>query len=323
MAALGLNSADPAVNTLEMAVQTHIAVPSFLAPLCVPDGIARVSTFDDPRTHDVEVLNSEMLVAPFWPAGDVYALVGRMPHLKLLQALTAGVDQLLPIVPPGVAVCSARGVHDVPVAEWIIGAILSILHGFPTALDAQRSGRWGKAPVGGELTGSRVLIVGYGSIGKALEQRLLPFDADITRVARHPVRGVYSSQRLPELLPSADIVVLTLPSEPETHHMVDAQFLCLMHDDAILVNAGRGPLIDTSALLVELQHRRLRAALDVTDPEPLPDGHPLFSAPGALITPHMASRTPKQAERLRLLVAQQLQRIAKGLPPLNIVTTER
>jgi phosphoglycerate dehydrogenase-like enzyme len=214
--------------------------------------------------------------------------------------------------------CSARGAHDVPVSEWVLAAILSDVKNLATARDHQREERWVTEPVG-RLKGSTVLLLGYGSIARAVEDRLQPFGVRILRIARRPRAGVATMEALPALLPQADIVVILLALTPETAGTVDAAFLRRMKSGALLVNAARGRLVDTGALLQALEGGRVRAVLDVTDPEPLPAGHPLWRAPGALITPHVGGNTADWQKTTYILARAQLQRWVRGEPLLNLV----
>ncbi|HET9782077.1 MAG TPA: 2-hydroxyacid dehydrogenase [Candidatus Dormibacteraeota bacterium] len=244
----------------------------------------------------------------------------RLVGLRVVQTLSAGVDWLVGDVPSGVTLCNASGVHDVPVSEWTLMAILAMQRELPLQLGWQQSARWHRpGPETGDLEGSTVLILGYGSIGRAVEARLLPFGVDVVRVARTARDGVHGMSDLASLLPRADVVVILLPLTDETRGIVDARFLAAMHDGALLVNAARGSIVDTAALVAEAQSGRLRAALDVTDPEPLPDGHPLWTAPGVLITPHTAGSSQRFAERAWRFVADQLGRYERGEPLQNVV----
>jgi phosphoglycerate dehydrogenase-like enzyme len=213
--------------------------------------------------------------------------------------------------------CNARGAHDAGTAEWIVGAIIASRHEFPEFALAQREGRWDYHQTE-TMTDARVLIVGYGSIGAALERRLEPFEVEVVRVARSERAGVHAVDELPGLLPDADVVVLSVPSTPETKGLVDADFLAQMKDGALLVNAARGSVVDTSALLAEAG--RLRTALDVTDPEPLPPDHPLWRAPGVFITPHVGGSTPASTRRIAALVRDQFGRYSRGRPLRNVIT---
>jgi phosphoglycerate dehydrogenase-like enzyme len=170
------------------------------------------------------------------------------------------------------------------------------------------------------MVGARVLMVGAGDIGRAIGRMLAGFDAELTWVARTAREGVHGFAELPELLPQADVVVLIVPVTPQTTGMVDAAFLSAMPDDALLVNAARGVVVDTDALLAELESGRLRAALDVTDPEPLPAGHPLWAAPNLLLTPHVAGAVPGTNARAAAAVIDQLQRVLAGQELVNVVT---
>ncbi|NJQ03014.1 2-hydroxyacid dehydrogenase [Streptomyces zingiberis] len=250
----------------------------------------------------------------------------QMTSLQVVQTLTAGVDHVLPAVPelpPGTRLCNARGVHEASTAELALTLILASLRGVPSFVRAQDAGEWRPAfrPA---LADKHVLIVGYGSIGSAVEDRLTPFEcARVTRVARSAratTRGpVHPMEELPGLLPEADVVVLVTPLTEETRAMVDAGFLARMKDGALLVNVGRGPVVDTGALLAETAAGRLTAALDVTDPEPLPAGHPLWSTPGVLITPHVGGPSSAFLPRARRLLRSQLERFAAGQTLDNVI----
>lgn len=260
----------------------------------------------------------EVVVLPFWVPPSRMAVLAKLPRLKLIQLMSAGAENVVPFVPSGVTLCNARGVHDPAVAEWIMAVILAQVRQLPRFMAAQQAGTW--EPARSEpLAGQTVLIVGYGSIGEAVERMLAPFDVTTERIARRPRPGVMSMDDLPQALPRADIVILLVPVTPATAGLVDAKFLARMHDGALLVNAARGSIVDTAALLAELVSGRLRAALDVTDPEPLPDGHPLWSAPGLLLTPHVAGAMTTAGPRVMALVKDQLARYAAAEPLLNVV----
>lgn len=263
-------------------------------------------------------------------AGRLRELLPRLPELEVVQTIYAGVEWLLPLAPPGVTVCNASGAHDVAVAEWVVAAILASEKRLPDFVDRQREGRWdpGVNPVtaGGEprllddVEGKTVLIVGHGSIGRAVEARLAPFGCRVLGVALHARPGVHTPDALPALLPAADVVVLLLPLTPETERIADAGFLARMRAGALLVNAARGPLVDTAALEDALRAGRLRAVLDVTEPEPLPSDHSLWSAPNVLITPHVAGASTRWLERVYRLVGEQVRRRARGEPLANVRT---
>ncbi|WP_033343946.1 2-hydroxyacid dehydrogenase [Catenuloplanes japonicus] len=262
-------------------------------------------------------------VPPFLAGFGAATVAGRFPKLEVVQLLSAGAEVWAGQLADGVTLCDARGVHDSSTAEWAMAAILGHLREFPAFARAQARDEWSYAahtPTD-ELAGKRVLIVGAGSIGAALAARLLPFEVTVTLVARRarPDESVHAVSELPSLLPHADIVVLIVPQTDATHHLVDAAFLAAMPDGALLVNAARGRVVDTAALLAEVSSGRLSAALDVTDPEPLPAGHALWSLPNVLLTPHVAGSVHGHHRRAYALVGAQLRRLASGQPLINIV----
>ena len=258
-------------------------------------------------------------VPPFFPRPPGIAAMREMPQLAVVQTLTAGVDRLLASLPPRVTLCNARGVHDASTAEWVVAAMLAALREFPLFAREQAAGRW-NYHFTDCLAGKTVLIVGYGSIGAAVERRLAGFEVQVVRVARTGRPGVATVSDLPGLLPGADVVVLLAPVTPETIGMADAAFLARMKDGALLVNAARGSLLRTDALVAELRQGRLQAALDVTDPEPLPAGHPLWTMPGVFITPHEAASTPVSTARMIRHVRDQAERFLNGAPLLNVIS---
>lgn len=260
-------------------------------------------------------------VPPFLSSGEVVSLAARMPNLEVIQLLSAGADAWVGRVPDGVALCDARGVHDSSTAEWVVAAILAALRRFDHFARAQAERRWSYAEAAptDELAGKRVLIVGAGSIGRALAARLEPFEVELTHVARTARDGVHSIDELPALLPGADVIVLLVPLTPQTRGMVDAAFLGAMRDGALLVNAARGPVADTAALTKELGTGRIMAALDVTDPEPLPVDHPLWTMPGLLLTPHVAGSVRGLLPRAYRLIGAQVRRWLAGQPLQNRV----
>jgi phosphoglycerate dehydrogenase-like enzyme len=260
----------------------------------------------------------EIVIPPFPVMRPDLSVLGPLPSLRLVQLLLAGAEKVIPYVPPGVALGVARGAHDQVVAEWVLAAVLAHMRSLPRFVRAQEAGIWDFA-LTDTLGGKTVLILGYGSIGVAVAKLLEPFDVTVLPVARRSRPGVYALADLPSLLPSADVVVLLVPVTDETTGMVDAAFLGLMPDKALLVNAARGAVVDTAALLAELGSGRLSAALDVTDPEPLPAGHPLWSAPGLLLTPHVAGASGKPMVRALAIARAQLIRYAAGEPLRDLV----
>jgi phosphoglycerate dehydrogenase-like enzyme len=256
---------------------------------------------------------------PFLSSGGTARLIEKMPGLRVIQLLSAGADAWVGRVPAGVTLCDGRGVHDSSTSEWAVAATLAYLRDFPRFARAQERRDWSYGHTD-ELAGKRVLIVGAGSIGAAIARRLEPFEVSLTLVARQARDGVHSVDELPRLLPSADVVVLVVPLTPATTGLVDAAFLAAMPDGALLVNAARGPVVDTTALTAELSTGRISAAVDVTDPEPLPADHPLWELPNFLLTPHVAGSVRGLLPRAYRLVAEQLRRYAAGGPLENVVT---
>jgi phosphoglycerate dehydrogenase-like enzyme len=249
-------------------------------------------------------------------------LLRRLDDVRVVQAMSAGVEDLIGQIPSGAVLCDGAGVHDIPVAEWAVMAILAMYRRLPQHVLDQQAARWMHPgfTAEGDLEGAHVLIVGYGSIGRALEARLGPFKVNIVRVSRHARAGVSSVEELPTLLPQADVVVILLPLTPETERFVDARFLSLMRPGSLLVNPSRGRVVDTAALMEALSRHHIRAAIDVTDPEPLPDGHELWTMGDVLITPHVAGSVRRLYDRGWALVARQLRKYLKGEPLDNVVT---
>jgi phosphoglycerate dehydrogenase-like enzyme len=255
--------------------------------------------------------------------------------------MMAGTEWIPPLVGPHVTICNARGAHNICTAEWTLTAILSMLKYFPMYYNIQREGKWKRrfeasphyAVITGdrrpwyppvmleELTGKTVLLVGYGSIGKEIERMLSPFDVEVLRVARsaRTELEVHAVSELDSLLPKVDVVVLILPSTDESKGLIGRRQFDLMKQGALLVNAARGPIVETDALVEALHSGRIRAAIDVTDPEPLPEGHPLWSCPNLLLTPHIGGSSTQFAPRALRIAANELRRYLKGEPLYNVV----
>ncbi len=301
-----------------------------------PQGIELIPLPND-LAHDIDI---DVWIPDPYPTRAM-SLWPRLRGVRLILSLMAGTEWIPPLAGPHVTICNARGAHNISTAEWTIGAILAMLKYFPLYLDVQRSGIWKRrfeadtqyARVTGdarphyppilleELTGKSVLLVGYGAIGKEIERMIAPFHVELTRIARSarvkpPVHAV---SELDNLLPHAEIVILILPSTAESHHLIGRRQLALMRQGALLVNAARGPIVDTDALVDALNAGHTRAALDVTDPEPLPEGHPLWSCPNLLLTPHAAGASPQFAPRSLKIAADELRRYINGEPLQNVV----
>jgi phosphoglycerate dehydrogenase-like enzyme len=301
-----------------------------------PEGIQFVP-LSDSLDHDVEI---DVWIPDPYPARSLRVA----PHLrgvKLVLSLMAGTEWIPGAMGPHVTICNARGAHNVATAEWTLAAILATLKYFPLYLDIQNSGIWKRrfeastqfARISGdtrqiyppvmqeELTGKSVLLIGYGSIGREIERMLAPFHVSLTRVAR-TVRTnptVHAVSELDSLLPAADVVILILPATAESNKLIGARQLALMRQGTLLVNAARGPVVDTDALVAALNSGRIRAVLDVTDPEPLPEGHPLWSCPNLLLTPHIGGSSPRFAQRALQIASDELRRYIAGEPLHNVV----
>ncbi|GHH45786.1 phosphoglycerate dehydrogenase [Lentzea cavernae] len=262
--------------------------------------------------------DAEVLIPRFLAGTDPREVFASLPNLKLVQLLSAGAENFIGKVPDGVLLSTCRGAHGGSTAEWAIGALLAIYRDFLVFERARADGRW-DYHLTDTLQDKKVLIVGAGDLGEQLRKRLEPFDATAVLVGRTARDGVHGQDELPQLLPEFDAVVIFTPMTEETRHLVDAKFLAAMKDGAILVNGARGPVVDTDALLAELNSGRLRAALDVTDPEPLPENHPLWTAPGLLLTPHVAGSCTGHTQRAYAVAAAEISRFASGEEPRNLV----
>jgi len=289
-------------------------VPSMLAPLEVGPSID-VAFYDD-VTSLGDVSEVEFLVPPYMGDPRDLGILRTMPRLSVVQLLTAGYDGALPWIPGGVTLCNAEGVHDASTSELAVGLILASLRGIDDAARAMTTGAWDHGSRV-SLADRRVLIVGSGGVGRAIRDRLVPFDVSIRMVARSAREGISGPEELPDLLTQSDIVVIAVPLDDSSRRLVDADFLAQMADGSLLVNVSRGAVADTEAMLNEVS--RLRFALDVTDPEPLPSDHPLWSSPNVLITPHVGGDTSAFLPRARRLVEEQLARWRGGRPLKAVV----
>jgi phosphoglycerate dehydrogenase-like enzyme len=289
----------------------------------IPDGIEVDLYRADGDSWPDSIAEVEFYVLPYLKGEEVLDRVSEMKQLKVIQTLTAGVENFRPYVPPGVMLCNAAGVHDASTAELAVALALASGRYLDHFARNQPSGIW-EFRFGTSLADQRVLIIGYGRIGAAIERRLAGFElASVTRVARRPRAEPVDVQRiedLPQLLPKADIVFLVAPHTPQTEGMISSRELAALPDGAVLVNIARGKLVDTNALLAETSAGRIRAALDVTDPEPLPPEHPLWRTPGVLISPHVGGASTAFYPRADRLIAAQLARFAAGKELEHIIT---
>ena len=284
----------------------------------VPDGV-EVLAWDGTGEPPAGIERTVFWVPQVEDSTDLPRKLAAMPQLEVVQLLSAGVEDVVGTIPDGVRLCDARGVHGSAVAELVLALVLASQRRLPHFLAAQHRGRWDLVEAD-DLRDKTVLVVGAGDLGQETATRLRVFGAVPLMVARSARDGVHSTDELPHLLPRADVVVLTLPLTASTAGMVDAGFLGAMADGALLVNVARGGIVDTGALVAEVGSGRLRAALDVVEPEPLPEGHPLWSAPGVIITPHAAGHVRASGARAFALVRAQLERFVAGEQLKNVVS---
>lgn len=314
------------------AMTPHPEAPVLTVTLPDQDILTRLADLSD-RVEMVHWDLSTPLLAPtaarvraveiphYFNRGD-FGILETLPNLEWVWLPSAGFEHALPHLPTGVGLCNGRGVQSAGTAELALTLTLAAQRGIPDAVRAQDRGEWSD-PFGPSLADRRVLLVGFGSVARAVAARLAPFEVEVTAVARHARTEdgilVHPMEDLPALLPHADVVILTVPLNEDTEHLFDAATLALMGDGALLVNIARGRVVDTDALLAELEAHRLRAALDVTDPEPLPTGHPLWHAPNVLITAHQGGNTTATYPRVAHLVRRQIEHLLAGEDPENII----
>ena len=293
------------------------AVPHELLPHLDPVEGVEVLPYDPEDTstvpgggRQVDVLALPLEGGPWLPRLD------EVPGLRAVVLSSAGYEHAVPHVPPGVVLANAVGVHDTATAELALALMLAAQRHLPAHVLSQARGTWGRPAPEGQptrsLADSTVLVLGYGGIGRALARRLLASECSVLAVASRDRPGddlvdqVHGIDRLPELLPRADVLAIGVPLTDATEGLIDAQALTLLPGDALVVNVSRGPVVDTQALIAECSTGRLRAALDVTDPEPLPDGHPLWSTPGVLVVPHVGGASPAAYPRMGRYLHRQL-----------------
>jgi phosphoglycerate dehydrogenase-like enzyme len=301
-----------------------------------PGGIELIAV-SEKLDHDVDI---DVWIPDPYPTRAMRAWP-RLRGVKLIISMLAGTEWIPSLAGPHVTICNAQGAHNVATAEWVIASILATLMYFPLYLDVQRSGVWKRrfeapthyAAITGdatpfhppvmleELAGKRVLLVGYGEIGKEIERMVAPFHVELTRIARSARKEpkVHSAAELDRLLPEAEVIILIVPATDETRGLVGAAQFALMRQGTLLVNAARGPVVNTDALVEALNAGKVRAAIDVTDPEPLPEGHPLWSCPNLLITPHVAASSPQFAANALRAAADELRRYIAGEPLRHVV----
>lgn len=285
------------------------------------DGL-EVVTYDPNSVLSPEKCDAGILIPPYRSSHRPIPLLKQLGELRMVQLLSAGADEWAGDVSADVVLSTARGAQAGPVSEWVLSAILCLYRQWPALNEFKREHTWAHRRVAADtLDKGRVLIVGAGAIGAAVANRLRPFGAMPTLVASQKRDGVHGPDEVPGLLPDHDVVVVAAPLNEQTRGLVDKTFLAALPDGALVVNAGRGKIVDTDALVTELQAGRLRAALDVTDPEPLPEDHPLWDCPGTIISPHMARTVPGTNALCYSVAVEQIKAFLAGEEPSNLVTS--
>lgn len=274
----------------------------------------RIETYPGPQGLRRQESNVEIFVLPHPADAGSLDLVSTMRRLKFLQALSSGVDHVIAAVPEHVPLFNAPSLHARATAETAMSLLLASLNNVPAWSEAQRRGVWSDPGPRVGLVGKTVAILGFGAVGQALAGMLAGFDVRVLPVARRSRPGVHGVVDLPELVGGVDVLVVSVPLSHETRGLVDQDLLGRMKDGSLLINVARGPVVDSDALLAEVSSGRLRAGLDVVDPEPLPDGHPLWACPGVLISPHVGGNTRDFWDRAAAFVDEQLERFVLGSP---------
>jgi phosphoglycerate dehydrogenase-like enzyme len=309
------------------AVPIVVSVPDeeYAAALDDVEGVdVVVWDMKGPHERGAEV---RLAVMPYMTRLTVSDISDGLDVLEAVQIQSAGFEGFLAGLPPGVALCNAGGVHDASTAELALTLTLASIRKIPDFVAAQEHSTWLPLTIHPALADRRVLVLGYGNIGRAVARRLLPFEVSVTAVASRAREGddlvetVHGIDELPGLASSADVLIVIVPLTETTRGLVDATLLARLPDGALVVNVARGPVVDTDALVAECATGRLRAALDVTDPEPLPEHHPLWRTPGVLITPHVGGATEAMRPRAQDLIRRQVIALRDGQPLLNVVAT--
>lgn len=287
----------------------------------VPDGIERLTPANTPL--DASDLSKITFYVPSYMEGH-HALeyVKSMPNLKVLQMPNAGYEDALEYLRPGLTICNGRGIHNDSTAELAVGMAIASLRGFPRFVISQSQGKWDHVQFR-SINDRRIGIVGFGAIGKTIARNLSGFDVEVIGFSRSGRDGSIKIEHFDEYLPSLDVVILIMPLNEESRGFFDSRRFALLKDGALLINVARGAIVDTEALLAELRTGRITAALDVTDPEPLPPDHSLWKEAGVFITPHVGGDSSAFEPRARRLIESQLIRLASDQPLENIVAQRR
>jgi len=298
----------------------HIIAPDWTVKGYEFPADVQVTECDDLAKLSLEVIgDADFVVLPYEGSSlTIQEAIARMRSVKVIQTLTAGFDNVQPFVPVDVTLCNAAGVHDDATSELAVLLTLNALRDMPRSFKAQQDHHW-ETYFARSLADKTVLLIGYGNVGKAAEKRLLGFGCKVIPVARTARDHVHAISELPNLIPTADVVMLIVPHNPGTVNLVDAKFLASMKDDSVLVNVARGVVVDTDALVAELKTGRISAALDVTEPEPLPADHPLWSLPNVIITSHNGGEGDVFWNRARTRIHSQFDLWLAGKPPECVI----
>jgi phosphoglycerate dehydrogenase-like enzyme len=284
----------------------------------IPDGLVHLPT-NGVTPDPADLAKITFYVPAYMYGAAALTPIGSMSSLQVIQSPNAGVDDVIPLLPKGVTLCNAAGVHDASTAELAVGLAIAARRGFAQFAKDQSTGKWSHTTYA-SLTDSKVAIIGHGNIGKTIAGMLAGFEVEITSFSKSGADGALKMDKFDHLLPTFDVIILIVPLNDQTRHFMSAKRLSAMKDGASLINVARGAIIDTDALVSELSTGRICCALDVTDPEPLPAGHPLWSAPNTIITPHVGGDSKAFEPRGRALVEAQLARFAAGQALINVVT---
>lgn len=299
----------------------HIVAPDWIVRDYAFPADVQVTECDDLGELSADVIGcAEFVVLPYEGSTiSIQEAIARLANVKVIQTLTAGFDNVQPSVPAEVTLCNAAGVHDDATSELAVLLTLSVLRDMPRSYKAQQDRHW-ETYFSRSLADKTVLLIGYGNVGKAAEKRLLGFGCKVIPVARTARDHVHAISELPNLIPSADVVMLIVPNNSGTVNLVDAKFLASMKDGSVLVNVARGVVVDTDALMTELKTGRISAALDVTEPEPLPAEHPLWSLPNVIITSHNGGEGDVFWDRARARIHSQFDLWLAGKPLECVIT---
>jgi phosphoglycerate dehydrogenase-like enzyme len=285
--------------------------------LNVPSKFKRLSPANTP-VESADLSEITFYVPTYMGGRPALELTKKMPNLKILQMPNAGYDDALEFVRDGMTLCNGRSIHDDSTAELAVGLTIASLRGFADFVRNQDKSSWVHVR-NQSINDKRVGIIGFGSIGSTIAKMLSGFSVEVIPFTQSGRDNTIAISNLDKHLPTLDVVILILPLTADSKHLFNAQRLALMKDGALLVNVARGPIVDTNALVKELNSGRITAALDVTDPEPLPSDHPLWKAKGVLISPHVGGNTSAFEKRARRLIESQLQLLADGKSLNNVI----